>query len=64
MRGRVLTPDVKTIFRLWVLLFGLVGAQMSWILRPFIGGGTEFALFRARGSNFFEAVYHHIRHLF
>ncbi len=35
----------------------MVGAQMSWVLRPFIGGGREFALFRPRGSNFFEAVW-------
>jgi len=48
---------VKRVFAIWMLLFALVGAQMSWILRPFIGGQAEFALFRGRGSNFFEAVW-------
>jgi hypothetical protein len=43
---------------LWLIVFALVGAQMSWVLRPFIGGEAEFALFRARGSNFFQAVYY------
>lgn len=46
------------VFRIWVILFALVGAQMSWVLRPFIGGQQDFAIFRAKGSNFFEAVYH------
>ena len=56
--------DVRTVFRLWIVVFGLVGAQMSWILRPFIGGGREFALFRPRGSNFFQAVLNHLGSLF
>ncbi len=50
--------NVKLVFRLWLIVFVLVGAQMSWVLRPFVGGQAEFALFRARGSNFFEAVYY------
>ncbi len=29
--------DVRVGFRCWVVLFGLVGAQMGWVLRPFIG---------------------------
>jgi apolipoprotein N-acyltransferase len=52
------------MFQIWVIVFGMVGAQMSWILRPFIGGGNDFAWFRPRGSNFFQAVYLHIHHLF
>jgi hypothetical protein len=62
--GRNVSRDVKTVFRLWIIIFGLVGAQMSWVLRPFIGGGRVFALFRPRGSNFFEAVFHHLSKLF
>jgi hypothetical protein len=50
-------PPVKRVFVVWVMLFALVGAQMSWIMRPFIGGQEGFAIFRARGSNFFEAVW-------
>ncbi len=63
--GRVLGDDVKVVFRVWILVFGLVGAQMSWVLRPFLGHpGTEFALLRARESNFFEAVLNALSHLF
>lgn len=55
---RVLGRNVKIVFRCWVLLFGLVGAQMSWVLRPFIGRpDLPFAWFRPRESNFFEAVW-------
>jgi hypothetical protein len=56
--GSARDANVRWVFRAWLILFALVGAQMSWILRPFIGGQAEFALFRARGSNFFEAVYY------
>lgn len=48
---------VRNLFRAWAILFALVGAQMSWVLRPFVGGETEFALFRDRGSNFFAALF-------
>ncbi len=47
----------KAVFRIWVVVFGLVGAQMSWVLRPFVGSpDLPFALFRERESNFFESV--------
>ena len=51
---------VKTIFRIWVVVFALVGAQMSWVLRPFIGSYATggFVWFRPRGGNFFESVWH------
>mgnify|MGYP007070397324 CR=1 FL=1 len=39
-------------------LFAVVGAQMGWILRPFIGAPSEpFQLFRARHASFFAAVW-------
>ena len=50
---------MKVVFRCWVIVFGLVGAQMGWVLRPFIGDpNREFQWFRERESNFFESVYH------
>lgn len=56
---RMFGGHVKTVFRIWVIVFGLVGAQMSWVLRPFIGDpASPFAWFRPRSSNFFEAVVH------
>ena len=43
----VLGRHVRTVFRIWVIVFGLVGAQMAWVLRPFIGRPHEvFAWFR------------------
>lgn len=45
------------IFTIWILIYAVVGAQMGWILRPFIGNpNLPFQFFRPRGSNFFEAV--------
>ena len=65
VEGRVLGPHVGTVFRIWVIVFGLVGAQMGWVLRPFIGDPSQpFTWFRARSSNFFEAVWRHITNLF
>lgn len=57
-------PQVKTVFRTWIIVFALVGAQMSWVLRPFIGSPTApFSFFRPRGSNFFLSVFHVIGNL-
>jgi hypothetical protein len=58
-------PKVRTIFRIWIIVFGLVGAQMAWLMRPFIGNPEiEFSWFRPRAGNFFEAVAQHIGRLF
>ena len=47
----------RVVFRIWLVVFGLVGAQMSWVLRPFLGApGLEFQWFRPREGNFFETV--------
>jgi len=55
--GVVLGHHVRKVFCCWIVVFGLVGAQMGWVLRPFIGApNTEFSWFRVRSSNFFEAV--------
>lgn len=45
------------IFRVWVFIYAVVGMQMSWIMRPFIGApGTTLSVFRPREGNFFAAV--------
>jgi hypothetical protein len=55
--GQVSSRNVRTVFRIWVLVFGLVGAQTGWVLRPFIGDPSKpFTFFRERQSNFFEGV--------
>ncbi len=57
LEGQVLGRHVKVVFRCWVLLFGLVGAQMGWVLRPFIGNpDIPFVWIRGRDSNFFQGV--------
>jgi hypothetical protein len=65
VRNRAVSDHVKTVFRLWVIVFGLVGAQMGWVLRPFIGNpDLPFSLFRHRESNFFMAVMQALANLF
>jgi hypothetical protein len=55
--GAVSNRSVRAVFATWVIVFGLVGAQMSWVLRPFLGDPDKpFEWFRPRESNFFEAV--------
>ena len=56
------SQHARSVFKTWVVVFSLVGAQMSWVLRPFIGSPTlEFAWFRERESNFFIAVLEMLR---
>ncbi len=55
--GEVFAQHTRTVFRCWVFLFALVGAQMGWVMRPFIGSpDLPFSWFRERESNFFAAV--------
>jgi hypothetical protein len=63
--GHVLGRHTKTVFRCWMVLFALVGGQMSWVLRPFIGDPSlPFEFLRARKSNFFGAVWQTLLALF
>ena len=65
LENRVLSKHVKTVFRLWVVVFALVGAQMGWVLRPFVGNpAIKFQWLRPRESNFFEAVLRTFQSLF
>jgi hypothetical protein len=65
LEGFTLGKQVRIVFRCWVVVFALVGAQMSWVLRPFIGDpAREFTWFRERESNFFQAVWQSFRNLF
>lgn len=55
----------QSVFRVWIFVYGVVGAQMAWILRPFIGTPTDpFTFFRERDSNFFAGVLEALRTLF
>lgn len=47
----------KLIFRIWIVAFCLVGSQLGWVLRPFIGNpDLAFSWFRPRESNIFLAL--------
>jgi hypothetical protein len=55
-KGRGAARGMGT-FRLWMLVYALVGMQMGWILRPFIGSPDEpFVWFRERGGNVFADI--------
>lgn len=44
----------EKILQLWLILYGLVGCQLGWTLRPFFGNpGMPFELFREMGGNFY-----------
>jgi hypothetical protein len=49
--------QARSIFRVWLIIYSLVGAQMGWILRPFIGNPRmPFEWFRPRSGNFFQGL--------
>lgn len=55
--GPAVGGRVRMVFGIWVIVFGLVGSQMGWILRPFIGApNAPVTFFRVREGNFFQAV--------
>ncbi|GAA1692713.1 hypothetical protein [Fodinicola feengrottensis] len=50
---------------LWILLFGFVGTQLGWALRPFFGSPElPFQLLRAVGGTFYADIVQTIRQLF
>ncbi|MBE9039298.1 actin-binding WH2 domain-containing protein [Oscillatoriales cyanobacterium LEGE 11467] len=52
------------ILPLWLSLYGFVGSQMGWVLRPFFGTPEQpFALFREREGNFYLSILHSIGNL-
>ena len=53
------------ILQVWMLVFGFVGTQMAWSLRPFVGDpGLPFQLLRSNQTgNFYEGVWVSIRGL-
>jgi len=47
----------RWVLRLWILVYGFVGSQMAWTLRPFVGAPSmKFELFRQLGGNFYANV--------
>jgi len=53
-----------SILKVWILVFGFVGTQMAWSLRPFVGSpGLRYTLLREQTSNFYAAVWASARSL-
>ena len=50
-------PAHAWIIKIWSVMYILVGTQLSWGLRPFIGQRGEFVFFQPVGGNFFTAVF-------
>lgn len=57
--------QTRRLLQVWGLVYGVVGAQMGWLLRPFLGSpDAPFQWFRDREGNFLVAVLHTIKQLF
>ncbi len=55
----------RNVFRVWIFLYAFVGAQMGWVLRPFIGDpDVEFTLFEPRGGSIFVDLIKSVGELF
>ncbi len=53
------------ILQVWILIFGFVGTQMAWSLRPYIGNeGSQWQLLRTQESNFYVNVGATVKRLF
>jgi hypothetical protein len=58
-------PVSKQLIQIWMLLYGFVGTQLAWTLRPFHGDPSmPFILFRPIESNFYIGVIQTIVRLF
>jgi hypothetical protein len=58
-------PASMTLLHVWILLFGFVGTQLAWTLRPFVGEPHEpFQVFRPIEGNFYVNIIHTIGELF
>ena len=59
------TPPSMTLLYIWILLFGFVGTQLAWTLRPFFGDpGHPFSLYREIDGNFYAEIFRTLSHLF
>jgi hypothetical protein len=51
-------PASMTLLYIWIGLFGFVGTQLAWTLRPFFGSPDEpFALFRDVNGTFYADIF-------
>lgn len=53
------------ILRFWLILYGFVGTQLAWTLRPFFGTpGSPFEIFRQMQGNFYLDIVKAIGEIF
>jgi len=58
-------PTSMTLLYIWIALFGFVGTQLAWTLRPFFGSpGMKFSLYRDIDGNFYAEIMRTLSHLF
>jgi uncharacterized membrane protein len=59
------SPNRRKLITAWLFLYGFVGSQLGWTLRPFFSlPNSPFALFREIESNFYVEVVKIISNLF
>jgi hypothetical protein len=57
LAGRSGTPIVHAVLRTWIVLYAIVGTQLAWRLRPYLGAlDRPFQLLRDSEGNFYKAV--------
>lgn len=50
-------PVSLRLLRIWIVLYGFVGTQLAWTLRPFFGEPSKpFEIFRAIEGNFYVNI--------
>ena len=53
------------LLNVWILLYGFVGTQLAWTLRPFFGDPNQsFEIFRSIGGNFYVNIVKTLMELF
>jgi len=58
-------PASMLLLYIWILLFGFVGTQLAWTLRPFFGNpGQPFELFRDLEGTFYADIFSTLGSLF
>jgi len=51
-------PASMMLLYIWILLFGFVGTQLAWTLRPFFGSpGEPFEIFRSIEGTFYADIF-------
>lgn len=72
-RGMLFINDIEGVrlkrkdisVKAWLVLYGFVGSQLGWTLRPIFGSpGKSFEIFRNLESNFYAHIVHTISQFF